>query len=185
MKRILFVLSLVVFVAGLSVLSLFLSSRGEGIQALVPSVQAGDGGSVAPRLEGTWRVTVTPRGAPPGTPSDFQSLITFTRGGALLESNTFLPPAAATTGHGTWHRTGYREFTYTFEKFLADNPTTPETPNDPGIFRVRETLHIERDSYTGSATAEICDAVGGGCVSIGCSTNVGTRMAAEAPVCPL
>jgi len=177
MKRIITTLSLALLFTGMLALGLISEGVKSVGQRLMPDVQAKDNNSSNAAILGTWRVNVTPTGLPP-----FQALITYARGGGLLESNTFLPPAAATTGHGTWVKTGGHEYVATFEKFLADNPVTPAL-GDPGIFRVKETILVNGDTYTGAASAEFCDLSGIQCVPAGCGTSIGTRLAAEPPAC--
>jgi len=179
MKRIITTLSPALFftaVLALGIVSEGVKSIG---QSLMPGAQAKDNNSSNAAILGTWRVNVIPTGGVP----PFQALITYARGGGLLESNTFLPPAAATTGHGTWVKTGSHEYVATFEKFLADNPATP-TLGDPGIFRVKEAIQVDGDTYIGAASAEFCDLSGIHCVPAGCGTSIGTRLAAEPPACP-
>ena len=178
MKRIITTLSLALIFTGVLALGLISEGAKSVGQNLMPGAQAKGGESSNAAILGTWRVNITPTGGVP----PFQALITYARGGGLLESNTFLPPAAATTGHGTWVKTGGHEYIYTFEKFLADNPVTP-TLGDSGIFRVKETILVNGDTYTGAASAEFCDLSGIQCVPAGCGTSIGTRLAAEPPAC--
>jgi len=177
MKRIITTLSLALFFTGVLALGVISEGVKSIGQSFMPNAQAKDNNSSNAAILGTWRVNVTPKSFPP-----FQALITYTRGGGLLESNTFLPPAAATTGHGTWVKTGGHEYVATFEKFLADNPVTP-TLGDPGIFRVKEIIQVNGDTYTGAASAEFCDLSGTQCVLADCGKSIGTRLAAEPPAC--
>ncbi len=108
MKRIITTLSLALLFTGMLALGLISEGVKSVGQRLMPDVQAKDNNSSNAAILGTWRVNVTPTGLPP-----FQALITYARGGGLLESNTFLPPAAATTGHGTWVKTGGHEYVAT------------------------------------------------------------------------
>ncbi len=178
MRRIITTLSLTLFFTGVLALGLIFEGVENVGQNFMPDAQAKDNNSSNAAILGTWRVNVTPTGGVP----PFQALITYARGGGLLESNTFLPPAAATTGHGAWVKTGGHEYVATFEKFLADNPATP-MPGDAGIFRVKETIQVNGDTYTSAASAQFCDLSGAECVPAGCGESIGTRLAAEPPAC--
>ncbi|MDQ3684617.1 MAG: hypothetical protein M3430_03335 [Acidobacteriota bacterium] len=93
MKRIITTLSLTLFFTGVLALGLISEGVKSVSQNFMPGAQAKDNNSSNAAILGTWRINVIPNDFPP-----FQALITYTRGGGLLESNTFLPPAAATTG---------------------------------------------------------------------------------------
>jgi hypothetical protein len=86
-----------------------------------PEAQAGDGG----KLEGTWLnevkiVTCPP--APHEVLATFQSMITYIRGGILIEGGG--PPAPAVSrsaGQGIWERTGGHTFRVFFRAHSFDN----------------------------------------------------------------
>ncbi len=61
--------------------------------------------AVAPRLEGSWEITVMIGGEPVGV-----NLATFTSGGGIINST---PDPNSSTGHGTWVRTGGHQFAIT------------------------------------------------------------------------
>src|SRR5215204_7164477 len=65
----------------------------------------------ATALEGSWEITVTPDGGDP-----IVDIATFTRGGGLINSD---PDPNLSAGHGTWVKTGGREFAVTFVHFLS------------------------------------------------------------------
>lgn len=80
-----------------------------------------------PTLEGAWQVVVTLRVDAPDCrtaeivgfgPNPFPSFNTFHRGGTMSEFGTRVPPAARTSGHGVWKRTGDRTFEYRSEFFI-------------------------------------------------------------------
>ena len=130
-------------------------------------------GTVAPGIEASWRVTVTPVGVPI---APFLTFSTFGRGGTFLESSQ---PRQG-PGHGVWRRTGQREFGITFEKivFSADGSVT-------GTLKVRETITLSAagDSYTGDGTAELYDTAGRLVASF-CAKTEATRMSVEPSSCP-
>ena len=108
------------------------------------------GAAVAPELEGTWLATVTiPDGPPP-----FAALLSYSRGGALIVTDSSLPPASGNVYQGTWIKTGSHEFAFTFLGFQYDAQ---------GVFsnyiRVHETIQLEGGGnvYNGVTTIEFLD----------------------------
>lgn len=126
-------------------------------------------------LLGTWRVTVTPG---PGGPPPSQSLHTYFSGGGLIQSNL---TEGGIPGQGTWSRTGHNRFTFTIEKFFPVNPATGQ--QGVFLFRVKETIRVRGDRYTGNAQGLICNANGGNCISLGCAQTEGQRIRIETPDC--
>lgn len=70
----------------------------------------------APVVTGSWELVIkpTPGG---GLPPEIKALITFDEGGGCVET-IILPPV--TTAHGTWTRTGRREFVFAIVHHLVD-----------------------------------------------------------------
>jgi hypothetical protein len=139
---------------------------------------AADGGTVAPELEGTWRVTIIlPSGDPP-----IQAFHTFSRGGVMMESNALdrSSPGSQTPGHGVWRRTGPHTFGFTLEKLQFDL-----AGNFVGKLKVREVDQLNKglDSYNGIATAEVFDSSGNLLLSF-CVRTQASRMRVESPQCP-
>src|SRR5262245_37786085 len=64
-------------------------------------------------ITGTWTVTVDPDGPPPA----FQSTITFTSAGGVVEATS---KAVASGGIGAWTRAGDGTFDVTFRKYRFD-----------------------------------------------------------------
>ncbi len=126
-------------------------------------------------LLGTWRVTVRPG---PGGPPPSQSFHTYLSGGGLIQSNL---TEGGIPGQGSWSRTGHNRFTFTMEKFFPVNPATGQ--QGVFIFRVKETIRVRGESYTGNAQAQICNATGGNCIPLGCAQTEGQRLRIEAPDC--
>jgi hypothetical protein len=129
--------------------------------AAAASLQAGDG----QHLSGSWNMTITatePAGLPP-----FKGLITFTRGGEVVESRRLYVPATPfgplleTPGHGAWRRTKDRRFAVAFRFLLQAAPNNPIFTNgeDLGTDNIR--LQIEPDaggdSFTGTFRSQVMD----------------------------
>ena len=108
------------------------------------------GGAVAPRIEGSWLVTVTIPGGPP----PFRAIETYSAGGALVVTDGATPPAVGHVYQGTWARTGGNQFAFTFLGLQYDAA---------GVFsnfiRVRITLTFEPggNAYNGVGTVEGLD----------------------------
>ena len=131
------------------------------------------GGTTAPEVEASWRVTVTPIGVPI---APFLTYSTFARGGTFLESSQ---PRQG-PGHGVWRRTGRGEFGITFEKVLF----SPDG-SFAGTLRVREAIRVtaDGDSYAGDGTADVFDPSGRQVGSF-CAKTQATRISVERPSCP-
>jgi hypothetical protein len=100
-------------------------------------------------IAGTWTVTVDPDGAP-----RFQSTITFTNAGGVVESTN---KAVSSAGVGVWTKAGDGDFKVTFRKYRF---------NATGAF-IGTTVIVEDDvldasgaSYTGHATTKLLDVNG-------------------------
>jgi hypothetical protein len=146
------------------------------VGAQTRSGKAKAGATTAPELEGTWRETVTI--APnPDIPDGrtFESRLTFSRGGGLVQSDLNPATPEGGVGQGAWVKTGNHTFACTFEKF-AFNPITQQ----PGVFKVNLLIRVDADTYAGESTAAFfCDADGANCVLLGPATSSGRRMAVE------
>ena len=111
------------------------------------------GGSVDPRLEGSWRVVVTPGDQPVGY---FRE--TFSRGGGYMNSGATDAPNGDSTSHGTWVKTGPDEITVTHERFISFNPITRK----PGVRKITEVLVLDGDTYSGTGYLWFCGVQGDG-----------------------
>ena len=98
------------------------------------------------RLQGSWLVTVTIAG--PDAPPPFEALETYTDGGQIIGSQPSSPRWIWTPWHGSWTKTGRREFAST-EIAFAYNPATQV------VYKVilRNTLVIEPDGDTFNSTS--------------------------------
>jgi len=178
MKRIIIAASLIVFVAGLFSLGLVLKGRADSTPGMMPSAQAADDASLARRLEGTWVSTFT---YPDGR--QYQSLLTFARGGTLTQTNSIElePPLPATNGQGVWEKTSGHEFATTYTFFLFDTSLNPA-----GSVRIRQAITLSgRDAFTAVDQIEVFDPEGN-VLGTFCATEQATRMTVQ-PVtsCPI
>ncbi len=155
----------------------WLLPEGKNGQGVVPSVQAREGVTAAPQIEGTWLLTVTP--PPESGRSPFNVLISFTRGGVFLASaevNAQGLPAQ----NGTWTKAGSNEYVSTALSFRSG-----ATADDVFTFKVKSLFRVVgEDELEGAGELAICDASGNNCQSLpGCSTLRAVRLRAEQPSC--
>jgi hypothetical protein len=133
-------------------------------------------GSSGPQIEGAWRVTVTPTAGAPGQPPvpPFRALTTYSSGGGVVTSNSFLPTASP--GFGSWTRKGHT-FTDTTEAFMYQNGELV------GTFRVRHTvsLYPGANTFTGVSDAFLVLPDGVTTIPLGCAITEGTRITAQSP----
>jgi hypothetical protein len=107
----------------------------------------------APQIEGTWIVEVTLDGPPPGFPTSFTALESYSRGCAMTTTNN-LPPAAR-GGQGEWVQDGGRRF-HTVIQFLTADDAGPT-----GAIVVTHSLLLgSGGKYTGEGDAELFDTAG-------------------------
>jgi hypothetical protein len=129
------------------------------------------------QLEGSWNVVVGP-----GSPTEFRTLVTFAEGGAMMATEpAFPPPFRVSTVHGTWEKTGRRQFASTFLCLIYD-----PTGQFAGTLKVRGTATLNRagNEYNGISSIEIFDPAGNPLPQFSsCNTTHGTRINVE-PVIP-
>jgi hypothetical protein len=136
-----------------------------------PNWQDDHGKSVAPELEGSWRLVVTPSDQPVA-----YFLETYSRGGGYVNSGLTDALNGDSTSHGTWVKTGPNQFTATHERFIKFNPLT----GHPGIRKIQQVILVDGDTYTGVGELWFCAPTGEGCVNIpGAALIAGTRMTAQ------
>jgi len=141
-------------------------------------VLAQDSGRV---IEGTWGVLVTltncATGAPLGLPP-FRSLLTFERGGAILESTGSLAfaPNQRSLGHGRWTQlTQHRYAQHTVALILFDSNPQTVPPTFAGWQTIDHEITLtDADAFTSIGTTAFID-VNGQVYRQGCSTAVGQR----------
>jgi len=150
-----------------------------GVVALIASSpEAVRAGSVAPQMEGTWRVTATITDGPP----PFSALYSFNGGGTLQETDeTQLLTPSAGPALGTWTKVGSNQYAFTWESYLFDFGS--DSP--AGRLQVRGVVTLTgKDTYTAVDQFAFYDTDGNVTFS-GCATEEATRMTVE-PVtsCP-
>ena len=102
-------------------------------------------------IVGAWFVDSTPDGPPP-----FKGMINFGAGGTVIASaqGDILQNAGslATAGHGTWARTGSREFVFSFRQILYNADGDYD-----GLVAVRHNATLSKDgnSWEGRLTVQI------------------------------
>lgn len=126
------------------------------------------------QLDGTWLATVTRVNPPPGVAPSFKSLMSYERGGGMIEtSNT------GTTRRGTalgqWERIGHDLFATSMWFFRFD----PATGAYLGTQQVDRTMRLSKDgeSFTAVAVVQQFDPDGNPVGGQLHSTEVGQRLA--------
>lgn len=122
--------------------------------------------------EGSWLTTITPT-APGSVP--FKGLVTFDKGGGLVESGQGdeAPPILTSPGHGAWVNSGSDDIAFNFIKLLYDT-----SGKFAGLLKIHGTAKLEGDILTGSATFVVTDPTGK-VIATGSNTIKATRIQAE------
>jgi len=126
------------------------------------------------QLDGTWMVTVTRVNPPPGVAPTFKSLLSYARGGVMIEtSNTGTTRRGAALGQ--WERIGNDLFATSMWFFRSD----PATGANLGTQEVDRTVRLSPDgeSFTAVAVVQQFDADGNPMGGQLHATEVGTRLA--------
>jgi len=130
----------------------------------------------ARKMEGSWKVQVTQRNCSTGVAlaPAFNSLLTFARGGTLMES-TASPaffPAVRGPGHGVWsHSNHHRTFKAVSVAHITLNGALAKTQT------ITQTIVFgdDPDSFNSTATILFVPADGSPAIN-GCATAVGQRI---------
>lgn len=127
---------------------------GAVIGGAVKEGPTGAAASNGRQLAGTWAVEVDPDGD--RVPS-FTSTIVYGDEGSVVETTMNRPPAAISTGLGTWERLGDGQFAVTFRKYRW-SPTGAYA----GTTVVHEVSELSADGtrYTSRATTTFLDPAG-------------------------
>lgn len=132
-----------------------------------------------PRIEGTWRVTVTQKvcatGAPIGLP--FQSLTTFASGGTLsgTTASTSYQPGQRSNDFGVWSQTDSHDYSAVSEAFIIFSA---------GFFTqgsqiISQSIRLTNggNGFDDVASVQFYDVNGNPLLpSPGCATAIGTRL---------
>ena len=125
------------------------------------------------QLDGTWMVTVTRINPPPGLAPTFKSLMSYTRGGGMIEtSNTGTTRRGAALGQ--WERIGNNLFATSMWLFRFD----PATGSSLGTQEIDRTMRLATDgeSFTAVAVIHVFDVDGNPVGDALHATEVGTRL---------
>ena len=126
------------------------------------------------QLDGTWMVTVTRVNPPPGVAPTFKSLLSYARGGVMIEtSNTGTTRRGAALGQ--WERIGNDLFATSMWLFRFD----PATGASVGTQEIDRTMRLSADgeSFTAVAVVHLFDSDGNPVGDVLHATEVGTRLA--------
>jgi hypothetical protein len=110
------------------------------------SQSGGSGDRQAAAVLGTWSVQVSPDGQ-----ATFPALLTFTRGGGLIETESDQPG----TGQGSWKRLGTDRFALAFRTFIYS-----ATGTSAGSVLVRTVVTLDGDTLSGPFKFDVSDAAG-------------------------
>jgi hypothetical protein len=126
------------------------------------------------QLDGTWMVTVTRVNPPPGVAPTFKSLLSYARGGVMIEtSNTGTTRRGVALGQ--WERIGNHLFATSMWLFRFD----PATGASLGTQEIDRTMRLSADgkSFTAVAVIHQFDPNGNPVGDALHATEVGTRLA--------
>src|SRR5947207_12785688 len=140
---------------------------------LVPMVAAtaSGQGTQGGTLQGTWEMQITLTDCSGHVIRSLPSLIEFTAGGTIVESNGGTPQALKTPGEGVWRHTTDSNYAFRFKFFTfnAQNVFTGWT-----IIAGETTVDETGNANSGTATVEVYDPNGNLLVSL-CAEITGTR----------
>jgi hypothetical protein len=127
-------------------------------------------------LEGSWTVQVTQlnceTGAPLGSP--FLSLLTFAKGGTLVEttSNPMFFPAVRGPGHGVWSYSNDHSFKAVSVAFITLDGALVKTQTISQTIEMRD----GPNTFKTTSASVVFVPVAGGPTITGCATAVGKRI---------
>jgi len=127
------------------------------------------------QLDGTWMVTVTRINPPPGVPPTFQSLLSYTRGGVMIETSSTSAAVRRSPALGQWERIGNDLLATSMWFFRSD----PVTGANLGTQEVDRTVRLSADgnSFTARAVVQQFDVDGNPVGGQLHATEVGERLA--------
>jgi hypothetical protein len=127
------------------------------------------------QLDGTWMVTVTRINPPPGLAPTFKSLLSYVRGGVMIETSSLAGANRRSPALGQWERIGNDLFATSMWFFRSD----PATGANLGTQEVDRTVRLSADggSFTAVAVVQQFDVDGNPVGGQLHATEVGTRLA--------
>jgi hypothetical protein len=127
------------------------------------------------QLDGTWMVTVTRINPPPGLAPTFKSLLSYVRGGVMIETSSLAGANRRSPALGQWERIGNDLFATSMRFFRSD----PATGANLGTQEVDRTVRLsaDGDSFTAVAVVQQFDVDGNPVGDVLHATEVGTRLA--------
>jgi hypothetical protein len=130
------------------------------------------------QLDGTWMVTVTRINPPPGVAPTFKSLLSYVRGGVMIETSSTAGANRRSPALGQWDRIGNDLFATSMWFFRSD----PATGENLGTQEVDRTVRLSPDgeSFTATAVVQQFDVAGNPVGPQLHATEIGTRLAINA-----
>jgi len=144
-----------------------------GACALVTMVAptAAGQGTIGGTLQGTWDMRISLTDCAGHVIRSFPSLVEFTAGGTVVESNAGTPQALKTPGEGVWSLVADHTYAFRFKFFTFD---TQNIFTGWTIIAGTTTVNSTADTNAGSATVKVYNTSGFLLVSL-CASTAGTR----------
>ena len=128
-------------------------------------------GTIGGSLQGTWEMRITLTDCAGHVIRSFPSLVEFTAGGTVVESNAGTPQALKTPGEGVWSLVSDHTYAFRFKFFTFD---TQNIFTGWTIIAGTTTVNSTGDTNAGSATVKVYNTSGVLLVSL-CASTAGTR----------
>ena len=128
-------------------------------------------GTIGGSLQGTWEMRITLTDCAGHVIRSFPSLVEFTAGGTVVESNAGTPQALKTPGEGVWSLVADHTYAFRFKFFTFD---TQNIFTGWTIIAGTTTVNSTGDTNAGSATVKVYNTSGVLLVSL-CASTAGTR----------
>jgi len=128
-------------------------------------------GTIGGSLQGTWEMRITLTDCAGHVIRSFPSLVEFTAGGTVVESNAGTPQALKTPGEGVWSLVADHTYAFRFKFFTFD---TQNIFTGWTIIAGTTTVNSTADTNAGSATVKVYNTSGFLLVSL-CASTAGTR----------
>ena len=144
-----------------------------GACALVTMVAptAAGQGTIGGTLQGTWDMRISLTDCAGHVIRSFPSLVEFTAGGTVVESNAGTPQALKTPGEGVWSLVADHTYAFRFKFFTFD---TQNIFTGWTIIAATTTVNSTADTNAGSATVKVYNTSAFSIVSL-CASTAGTR----------